>query len=213
MGRLKLTTLLLCLPTRHGVVCSSKRSFGLIVSERTPRSTGNLRHSMIRETLDLGSICPRTSVFPLIGAVAEISEAFPGEQTTCLGLYRSTVVAPTPLFTSHRLCKAMRAKVGEDQGSVEPVNRAVYATCGALIWHQGLGAEALALAEGRVTSPSKVITAARKLLCLACFLGTSIGARLVMCVWANRIDHDYAATRFIYMYWQLLLQRDLLTVE
>lgn len=50
----------------------------------------------------------------------------------------------------------MRAKVGEDQGSVEPVNRAVYATCAALIWHQGLGPEALALAEGRVATPSKV---------------------------------------------------------
>ena len=46
--------------------------------------------------------------------------------------------------------------MGEDQGSVEAVNRAVYATCAALIWHQGLGAEALALAEGRVTTPSKV---------------------------------------------------------
>lgn len=50
----------------------------------------------------------------------------------------------------------MRAKVGEDQGSVEAVNRAVYATCAALIWHQGLGPEALALAEGRVATPSKV---------------------------------------------------------
>ncbi|CAM9143892.1 unnamed protein product [Scytosiphon promiscuus] len=55
------------------------------------------------------------------------------------------------------LCKAMRARVGEDQGSVEAVNRAVYATCAALIWHQGLGAEALALAEGRVTTPSKAL--------------------------------------------------------
>ena len=50
----------------------------------------------------------------------------------------------------------MRARVGEDQGTIEPVNRAVYATCAALIWHQGLGAEALALAEGKVTTPSKV---------------------------------------------------------
>ena len=50
----------------------------------------------------------------------------------------------------------MRAKVGEDQGSVEAVNRAVYATCAALIWHQGLGSDALALAEGRVETPSKV---------------------------------------------------------
>lgn len=58
------------------------------------------------------------------------------------------------------LCKAMRARVGEDQGSVEAVNRAVYATCAALIWHQGLGAEALALAEGRVPSPSKALSKA-----------------------------------------------------
>lgn len=50
----------------------------------------------------------------------------------------------------------MRAKVGEDQGSVEAVNRAVYATCAALIWHQGLGSDALALAEGRIETPSKV---------------------------------------------------------
>ena len=50
----------------------------------------------------------------------------------------------------------MRARVGEDQGTIEAVNRAVYATCAALIWHQGLGVEALALAEGRVTTPSKV---------------------------------------------------------
>ena len=58
------------------------------------------------------------------------------------------------------LCKAMRARVGEDQGSVEAVNRAVYATCAALIWHQGLGAEALALAEGRVAAPSKALSKA-----------------------------------------------------
>lgn len=50
----------------------------------------------------------------------------------------------------------MRARVGEDQGTIEAVNRAVYATCAALIWHQGLGVDALALAEGRVTTPSKV---------------------------------------------------------
>eukprot|EP00752_Nemacystus_decipiens_P002251 g2132.t2 len=56
------------------------------------------------------------------------------------------------------LCKVMRTRVGEDQGSVEAVNRAVYATCAALIWHQGLGAEALALAEGRVAAPSKALS-------------------------------------------------------
>lgn len=50
----------------------------------------------------------------------------------------------------------MRARVAEDQGSVEAVNRAVYATCAALVWHQGLGVEALAVVEGRVTTPSKV---------------------------------------------------------
>lgn len=50
----------------------------------------------------------------------------------------------------------MRARVAEDQGSVEAVNQAVYATCAALIWHQGLGGEALAVVEGRVKMPSKV---------------------------------------------------------
>ena len=55
----------------------------------------------------------------------------------------------------------MRARVGEDQGTIEAVNRAVYATCAALIWHQGLGVEALALAEGRVAAPSKVIVVLR----------------------------------------------------
>lgn len=60
------------------------------------------------------------------------------------------------MYSVHRLCKAMRARVAEDQGTIEAVNRAVYATCAALIWHQGLGVEALALAEGRETTPSKV---------------------------------------------------------
>lgn len=50
----------------------------------------------------------------------------------------------------------MRAKVGEDQGSVEAINRAVYATCAALLWHHGLGKEALALVKGSVSTPSKV---------------------------------------------------------
>lgn len=51
----------------------------------------------------------------------------------------------------------MKERVAEDQGAVEAINRAVYASCAALIWHQGLGGDALAMVEGRVLVPSKVI--------------------------------------------------------
>lgn len=73
----------------------------------------------------------------------------------------------------------MRARVAEDQGSVEAVNRAVYATCAALIWHQGLGVQALALAEGTVTTPSKVCS-------LLCLMHSMYLCNFVSDVWARK---------------------------
>lgn len=81
----------------------------------------------------------------------------------------------------HRLCKVMRARVGEDQGSVEAVNRAVYATCAALVWHQGLGADALALADGRVSTPSKVMCCTGRFMSLLLLLYSLLVLHHVFC--------------------------------
>lgn len=58
------------------------------------------------------------------------------------------------------LCEIMRKKVIEDQGHVDSINRAVYATCAALIRQNGLTMDALAVAKGtRDDIPDKLIKA------------------------------------------------------
>ena len=57
-----------------------------------------------------------------------------------------------------RFAKFMKRRVPADQGAIETVNRAMRATAAALIHHNGLTAEALALAMGtRVASPSQAL--------------------------------------------------------
>jgi hypothetical protein len=57
-----------------------------------------------------------------------------------------------------RLIQLMRAQVPADRRNAPTVvNRTVHAMCSALIWHTGLGMEALALSEGRTQKPSAVL--------------------------------------------------------
>ncbi|CAM9186377.1 unnamed protein product, partial [Phaeothamnion confervicola] len=56
-----------------------------------------------------------------------------------------------------KLCNMMRKAVREDQGTILPINKAVHATCAALLWHTGLSIDAMALATGKVKSPSKAL--------------------------------------------------------
>ena len=59
------------------------------------------------------------------------------------------------------LCAVMKGVVQEDQGHVDDINRAVYATCAALIKHHDLCSEALSVAEG-TTKPCEVSDLLRK---------------------------------------------------
>ncbi len=61
----------------------------------------------------------------------------------------------TPL--AQECCRKMKARVMEDRGQVEDINKAVYATAAALIKHNGLTAEALALAKGNRDKPSDAL--------------------------------------------------------
>lgn len=52
----------------------------------------------------------------------------------------------------------MQKRVLTDRtGAPAPINHAVHASCAALLWHHGLASEALALVEGRRSSPSSEI--------------------------------------------------------
>jgi hypothetical protein len=61
-----------------------------------------------------------------------------------------------------KFIRQMRQEVAEDQGNMEAVNRAVYATCAAIVRANGLTAEALAYASGRREKPSPALLKAWK---------------------------------------------------
>ncbi|CAM9550588.1 unnamed protein product, partial [Discosporangium mesarthrocarpum] len=56
-----------------------------------------------------------------------------------------------------KLIEGMRPKVQRDQGRVEDINCAVYATCAALIHIRGLGGDAYDFATGKVEEPSEAL--------------------------------------------------------
>ena len=58
--------------------------------------------------------------------------------------------------------RAMKSEVPEDQGSIESVNKAVYATCAAILRVNGLTAEALSFIQGSRDKPSPTLLKAWK---------------------------------------------------
>jgi hypothetical protein len=56
-----------------------------------------------------------------------------------------------------KFIRLMKQVVAEDQGNMEAVNRAVYATCAAIVRVNGLTSEALAYASGRRDNPSSAL--------------------------------------------------------
>jgi hypothetical protein len=55
------------------------------------------------------------------------------------------------------VCRIMKSHVMEDQGQVDDVNRAVYSTCAALLKHNNLTKEAMALADDIRQTPSDLL--------------------------------------------------------
>jgi hypothetical protein len=67
-----------------------------------------------------------------------------------------------PDSLAEKFIKMMKSEVQEDQGSVESVNKAVYATCAAILRVNNLTAEALALVNGVRNEPSPTLIKAWK---------------------------------------------------
>ena len=63
---------------------------------------------------------------------------------------------------AEKFVKKMKAEVQEDQGTIENVNKAVYATCAALLRVNGLTQEAIAFAQGTRTMVSPAMIKAWK---------------------------------------------------
>jgi hypothetical protein len=69
-------------------------------------------------------------------------------------LLRQLTDAPNGAGDAHVLVHIMKKYVREDQGMLAGPNHAVHATCAALIWHEGLGAEALEIVAGNSRASS-----------------------------------------------------------